>query len=768
MPSSVVRIGSLCAGLLWLAACGGGGTTPIGDTADGDEDGTADGDDAEARDEGGGACTSDEDCSDGIDCTLDACDVVLGICVHEPQDLVCDDGSPCTVGEVCDPASGCIPGTPRDCSDGINCTADECNAMTGACLNTPAHDRCTAPEMCLPDLGGCAIPPPCTGDGDCDDGNPCNGAETCNPDTGCQAGTPIDCDDGVHCTADVCNPADGTCSHTAEDWRCDDGNACNGRESCDATADCRPGTPVNCNDGVSCTDDSCDVATGDCSHTANDARCDDGVFCNGAEICDPAVGCASGPVPACSDGIACTADACNVAADACTHTPDNARCSDGLFCNGAEICVGGVGCTPGTPPVCDDGLSCSTDRCDPAAGGGAGGCIGVSPDRDGDTYGDAACTGNDCNDGVAGVHPGATESCNGVDDDCDGTTDEGFGCAAGSARSCTLGSCTGSQTCSASCTWGSCAVSAAEVCNGLDDNCNGVADEGFACPLGSIQTCSVGACPGYQTCVAGCTWNACTASASEVCNGTDDDCDGLTDEGFSCIVGRTQTCSVGSCTGTQTCQPGCSWGACTVTTAESCNGLDDNCNGATDETFTCRLGAVAACTNACFVAGTQTCTGPLCTWGSCCAASEVCGNACDDNCNGVVDEGCCIGGLSSFLFPSASDSRYIASYPWMWVLGDYYQGARSTTVACATSLTINLVAYSNSLGCDRLDGRILLNGTEVATFSLTPGYSGISGTVTFAPVYGPLYTVRMEVTRQVAPGCGSVSWWEDYSTWTIR
>jgi hypothetical protein len=241
------------------------------------------------------------------------------------------------------------------------------------------------------------------------------------------------------------------------------------------------------------------------------------------------------------------------------------------------------------------------------------------------------------------VRPGATEACNAIDDDCDTLTDETFSCIAGSAQSCILGSCSGSQTCSASCTWSACTVSAGEVCNGIDDNCNGTADEGFTCILGRTQACSVGACGGTQTCVAGCSWGACTVTATEICNGVDDNCNGTTDEGFTCIPGRTQACSVGACTGTQTCSSSCGWGSCTVTAVESCNGVDDNCNGLTDETFTCRMGATQSCTNSCGAAGSQTCAAGSCTWGSCCGV-EVCGNACDDDCDGLVNEGCACSG----------------------------------------------------------------------------------------------------------------------------
>lgn len=103
------------------------------------------------------------------------------------------------------------------------------------------------------------------------------------------------------------------------------------------------------------------IACGVCSA---DADCSDGLTCNGAERC-VAGGCQSGTPPDCSDGIACTSDACDEAADVCTHTPSHASCGDGLYCNGAEVCsVAGGGCLPGAPP-CAPGLTCdeAMDTC---------------------------------------------------------------------------------------------------------------------------------------------------------------------------------------------------------------------------------------------------------------------------------------------------------------------------------------------------------------------------------------------------------------------
>jgi len=100
----------------------------------------------------------------------------------------------------------------------------------------------------------------------------------------------------------------------------------------------------------------------------------------------------------------------------------------------------------------------------------------LTADADGDTY--SACTG-DCNDANPAVHPGAPDAiCDGIDQNCDGTPDDGF---APQTTSCGVGACASSGT--TSCTGGiphdSCAPGspAPEACNGADDDCNGAVDD---------------------------------------------------------------------------------------------------------------------------------------------------------------------------------------------------------------------------------------------------------------------------------------------------
>ena len=158
----------------------------------------------------------------------------------------------------------------------------------------------------------------------------------------------------------------------------------------------------------------------------------------------------------------------------------------------------------------------------------------------------------------------------------------------GASTTCTTtnehGSCEGQRSCAASglsaCT---AATPQAEVCDGLDNDCDGDSDE----ELGTV-TCGQGLCETVvEACVDGvevsCEPATLPGEVSETCNGIDDDCDGLTDEeldSLSCGIGLCET-SVPSCVegAPNTCEPLFQPGEI----AEACNDIDDDCDGLTDE-----------------------------------------------------------------------------------------------------------------------------------------------------------------------------------------
>jgi alpha-tubulin suppressor-like RCC1 family protein len=147
----------------------------------------------------------------------------------------------------------------------------------------------------------------------------------------------------------------------------------------------------------------------------------------------------------------------------------------------------------------------------------------------------------------------------------------GGGGALGTSCSVGVGACirTGAYVCRADGYGAVCNVTAgaatAETCNNIDDDCDGTTDDGVtqSCYTGPSGTVGVGACrAGTQTCMAG-SFGACVGQvlpAAETCNGIDDDCDGTIDEGLtrSCYTGPTGTSGVGVCRdGTQVCFDGC-------------------------------------------------------------------------------------------------------------------------------------------------------------------------------------------------------------------
>jgi hypothetical protein len=174
-------------------------------------------------------------------------------------------------------------------------------------------------------------------------------------------------------------------------------------------------------------------------------------------------------------------------------------------------------------------------------------------DFDGDGYGGALsgytknCTQpplfvtilGDCNDSDERIHPGAAEKCNKIDDNCDGKIDEGLpiltyhvdmdGDGHGIASGPTVTDCVaprgygvGTDDCDD--TKNYVYAGAPELCNYVDDNCNGQIDEGarIACGMGWCRRLG-----------AGCGSTDCTPGAprAETCNAFDDDCDGVNDNG---------------------------------------------------------------------------------------------------------------------------------------------------------------------------------------------------------------------------------------------
>ena len=238
----------------------------------------------------------------------------------------------------------------------------------------------------------------------------------------------------------------------------------------------------DCNDGNFCTQNFCDFGLCIIIPTHDGTACDDNNVCTLSDIC---IGgeCIGGAYLNCNDNNQCTEDSCNTEFGCLySEVPLGQSCDDGNVCTENNVCSNGV-CTEGNLLTCEDGNICTAELCDSELG-----CASIPvPDN--------TPTGNNCGIGACWVEASClagqetctpleplTEICDGVDNDCDGSVDDGFSigeycegigqCGLGRLECATL-----SSTRCSTLPEGSNDQSSSEVCDGNDNDCDGEVDD---------------------------------------------------------------------------------------------------------------------------------------------------------------------------------------------------------------------------------------------------------------------------------------------------
>ena len=488
----------------------------------------------------------------------------------------CDDSNP-----------GAYPGATESVADGVDADCDGYElCYQDSDLDSYGSDATlSTTTIACTDAGQAAV------NGDCDDSTAAiyPGAVEAVAD-----GVDQDCDGGDTCYQDVDGDSYGDATTTpSADLICTDSGESTLSTDCDdGVSSTFPGATEYVADGV---DQDCDG--GDLCQLDSDGDGYGGSYTLASVDLDCSDTSESAVSSDCDDSSASTSPAatevCNGVDDDCDGTVDEDDAADASTWY-ADGDLDGWGLDSSTQMRCDQpsgyvasGGDCDDTRSDAYPGALETTADGVDQDCDGgdtcyqdldlDTFGtsttvasaDLDCTGSgeslvstDCDDGDSAANPGASEICNSVDDDCDGTVDEddavdatlwyldadgdGFGDPGAGYTTCYAPEFFVDSALGEDCDDSGAAVNpgATEVCNGVDDNCDGTADEdaavdattwyldsdldGYGTDSASRPACSQPS--GYVAAGGDCDDGAIAVNpgATEICsNGVDDDCDGL-------------------------------------------------------------------------------------------------------------------------------------------------------------------------------------------------------------------------------------------------
>ena len=601
-----------------------------------------------------------DDNGDGaVDCADEACKATF-ICAADGEDCVNqrdDDGDGKTdcEDEACSNTAACLPGA-ENCTNGqdddgdgsIDCDDDDCKQVFVCLIKTELPDNGTDDD----------------GDGkiDCEDEDYRNTGLCTDNGENCTNGQDDD-GDGTSDCADVDCANTIFCLLLAEDCLNGIDDNGDGKTDCDdnlciGTASCLP-RPEQCTNGR---DDDGNGLT-DCE----DPRCATLHICleNGERPGNGLDDDGDGLID-CDDPDLTGDPSCAPPIEVCGDQQDNDGDGD-VDCEDTD-CMGDASCIEmNCADELDDDNDGDTD-CEDADCALAPNCLeeicGDNTDNNQDGVVDENCAcvpdAGDlgvCADAVVNPEDGTCQApgfqlvedaCDALDNDCDGIVDEGCDCTHPSGSG--DGVCAMATISEVS---GDCEAPDYEadevMCDILDNDCDGIADENCVCahPSGSFEgVCAMAAtdpttgnclAPGYET-------------NETSCDGDDNDCDGDIDEGCGCA--HPSGLTAGVC-GLATID--FATGECVAagyeTDETSCDGVDNDCDGVVDESCTCvhPQGTQGVCAMATVDANNGACAAPNFQ------LDEILCDGADNDCDGVIDENC------ACAHPSGSSDGVCAS-----------------------------------------------------------------------------------------------------------
>ena len=437
---------------------------------------------------------------------------------------------------------------------------------------------------------------------------------------------------------------------------------------------------------------SCDGTDNDCN-----GKTDDNVQ-PGPSTCKRSGVCASLPAPVCASGAwdchysgadyESSETKCDGKDNDCDGIVDANLTVSGLTCKSSGVCANGVRqvCVGGSA-ACDysqvTGFETNEQSCDgqdndcdgvtdnlagstvPIQSSDSSGCLSTGVCASGGAAITRSCAGGKfvCNYSAVPKYEAQEQSCDGKDNDCDGTTDANLlqpgvsPCPSAGVCGQASAICTGGLW---TCNWASIATKGYEPfeqsCDGIDNDCDGQTDETVSpknakcksqgvCAFGVSVTCSAGKATCDYTHVGG------FENSEKTCDGMDNDCDGQTDEPDALDLSKSG-CSLGVCaaalpkcvTGTWSCDTtGIS--ADYQSVENKCDGKDNDCDGFTDEgqvtlsdaqcktSGVCATGVLAGCVGGVAICSYQNVKSFETT-------ESLCDGA-DNDCDGKTDQKVC-------------------------------------------------------------------------------------------------------------------------------